>query len=116
MADRRVALIPGRGYDTWYALPGRGARLPAVWLTSLLHRPEVVDALDRATAPFLPVGGTADSSWNGPLAQRLTPYVVEITDADHSLIVPGPLARSAEALGRVCTALEDFLAGRALAH
>ncbi|WP_255456162.1 hypothetical protein ACN26Y_07105 [Micromonospora sp. WMMD558] len=42
--------------------------------------------------------------------------MVEIADADHSLIVPGPLARSAEALGRVCTALEDFLAGRALAH
>ncbi|MDT0527685.1 alpha/beta hydrolase [Micromonospora sp. DSM 115977] len=83
--------------------------LPAVWLTPLLHVPAVVDGLRRATAPFLLVGGTADPSWDGPLARRLTPHVVEIEQADHALMVPGPLARSAEALGRVCTAVEDFV-------
>lgn len=175
MADRRAVLIPGRGYDTRYALFFYGAEalhragfttheiswqvpddfdlsaagpwvvkrvapalaertdllvgkslgtlavslaaehgLPGVWLTPLLHRPEVVDALERTTAPFLLVGGTADRSWNGPLARRLTPHVVEIADADHSLMVPGPLARSAEALGRVCTAVEEFVAGPVL--
>ncbi|MEU7931771.1 alpha/beta hydrolase [Micromonospora echinofusca] len=175
MADRRVVLIPGRGYDTRFPLfvyagealrragfalhavtwevperlapdregPGQAVewvidqvaptlaeptdllvgkslasmaaplaadrRLPAVWLTPLLQVPAVVDGLRRATAPFLLVGGTADPSWDGSLARRLTPHVVEIEQADHALMVPGRLARSAEALGRVCTAVEDFV-------
>ncbi|MFU8872399.1 alpha/beta hydrolase [Micromonospora sp. SL4-19] len=85
----------------------RGLR--AVWLTPLLNNPDVVDALGRATAPFLLVGGTADSLWDGEVARRLTPHVLEVPDADHSMRVPGPLARSAEVLGRVCTAVEDLV-------
>ncbi|MGC5018724.1 alpha/beta hydrolase [Micromonospora sp. DT47] len=83
--------------------------LRAVWLTPLLRLPEVVDALGRATAPFLLVGGTADTAWDGEVARRLTPHVLEIPDADHGMMVPGPLARSAEVLGRVCTAVEEFV-------
>ncbi|SCL16304.1 hypothetical protein GA0070624_0984 [Micromonospora rhizosphaerae] len=83
--------------------------LAAVWLTPLLHVAEVVDALRRATAPYLLVGGTADPSWDGSLARRLTPHVLEIEEGDHALMVPGPLAWSAEALGRVCTAVEEFV-------
>lgn len=37
--------------------------LPAVWITPLLHRPEVVEGIRQATAPCLLIGGTADSSW-----------------------------------------------------
>jgi hypothetical protein len=70
--------------------------LAAVWLTPLLHRPEVVEALARASAPFLLVGGTADPSWDGAVARRLTPHVLEVPDAHHGMLVPGPLARSAE--------------------
>ncbi|MGX4657543.1 alpha/beta hydrolase [Micromonospora sp. SCSIO 07396] len=83
--------------------------LAAIWLTPLLHRPEVVAALDRASAPFLLVGGTADGAWDGAVARRLTPHVLEVPDADHGLLVPGPLARSAEVLGQVCTAVEEFV-------
>ena len=67
------------------------------------------DALSRGTEPFLLVGGTADGLWDGGAARRLTPYVLEVPEADHSLLVPGPLARSAEVLGRVCTAVEEFV-------
>src|SRR5687767_3635902 len=35
--------------------------LPAVWLTPVLTVPWVVAALERATAPFMLVGGTADT-------------------------------------------------------
>jgi pimeloyl-ACP methyl ester carboxylesterase len=80
-------------------------------LTPLLVAQPVVEALRRATAPVLLVGGTADPAWVGPLARRLSPYVLEVPGADHGMYVPGPLARSAEVLGRVATAVEEFLDG-----
>ncbi|WP_305783256.1 alpha/beta hydrolase [Symbioplanes lichenis] len=93
-----------------YAAPQVARRgLPAVWLTPLFFEPTVVAALRAATEPFLLVGGTADPSWDGVLARELTPHVTEIEGADHGLYVPGRLAGSAQVLGRVATAVEDFL-------
>ena len=83
--------------------------LPAIWITPLLHRPEVVEGLRRASAPRLLIGGTADSSWRPGLARELSPHVYEAEGADHGLRVPGPLARSAAVLGEMATAVEDFL-------
>jgi hypothetical protein len=83
--------------------------LPAVWLTPTLTTQWTVDALRRATAPLLLVGGTADPHWNGELARELTPHVLEVADADHGMYVPGPLAASAAVLGQVVTAVETFL-------
>ncbi|MFI2648713.1 MULTISPECIES: alpha/beta hydrolase [Micromonospora] len=104
-----VDLLVGKSLGT-FATPLAAARgLPAVWLTPLLDNPDVVEGLGRATAPRLLIGGTADPSWQGDTARRLSPHVLEVPDADHSMLVPGPLARSAEALGRVCTAVEDFV-------
>ncbi|MFD6563183.1 alpha/beta hydrolase [Micromonospora profundi] len=83
--------------------------LPAIWITPLLHRSEVVEGLRRACAPCLLVGGTADSSWRPELARELSPHVFEAEGADHGLRVPGPLARSAAVLGEMATAIEGFL-------
>jgi hypothetical protein len=83
--------------------------LPAVWITPLLHRPEVVDGIRRTSAPCLLIGGTADSSWRPSLARDLSPHVFEVDGADHWLRVPGPLARSAAVLGEMATVVEDFL-------
>ena len=83
--------------------------LPAVWFTPLLTNEETVAALRRATAPALLIGGTADKFWDGKLARSLSPHVVEIPDADHGMFVPGPLAASADVLGQVITAVEQFL-------
>jgi hypothetical protein len=83
--------------------------LPAVWLTPLLTTPWVAAALGRATAPFLVVGGTADALWDGGLARRLSPYVLEVEGGDHGMQVPGPLADSIAVLGRVIVAVEEFL-------
>jgi hypothetical protein len=41
--------------------------------------------------------------------QRGAPHVFEVQGGDHGLHVPGPLARSAAILGRLATAVEDFL-------
>ncbi|MGN9811920.1 alpha/beta fold hydrolase [Micromonospora sp. BQ11] len=105
----RTDLLVGKSLGTFATPLAADRGLPAIWLTPLLHVPEVVDGLRRATAPYLLVGGSADSSWDGSVARRLTPNVVEIPEADHALMVPGPLARSADALGRVCSAVEEFV-------
>lgn len=104
-------LLVAKSLGTLAAPLAAERNLPAVWLTPLLRYPEVVEALERAPAPFLLVGGTADALWDGATARRLTPHVLEVEGGDHSLLVPGPLARSAEVLGRISTAIEEF-AGR----
>ncbi|WBB73977.1 alpha/beta hydrolase [Micromonospora sp. WMMD1128] len=110
--DAGVDLLVGKSLGSFAAPLAADRGIPAVWLTPLLHEAAVRDPLGRATAPFLLAGGTADRSWNGEVARRLSPYVVEVADADHSMMVPGPLARSADALGRVCTGVEEFVSAR----
>jgi hypothetical protein len=83
--------------------------LPAVWLTPILTVPWVPAALASATAPFLVVGGTADATWDGEVARRLSPYVLEVQGADHGLYLPGPLSDSIALLGRVVAAMDGFL-------
>lgn len=83
--------------------------LAAVWLTPLLTDEPTVAALRRATAPRLLVGGTADPFWDGPTARLVTANVIEVEGADHGMFVAGGLASSAAVLGRVATAVEDFL-------
>ena len=83
--------------------------LAAVWFTPLLTDQPTVVALRRAAAPCLLVGGTADRSWDGPVARSITPYVVEVAAADHGMFVPGELSASAAVLGQVMTAIEGFL-------
>ncbi|WP_431974548.1 alpha/beta hydrolase [Micromonospora haikouensis] len=104
-------LLVGKSLGSFAAPFAADRVLPAVWLTPLLRRADVTEALARATAPFLLVGGTADALWDGTEARRLSPHVLEVDGADHSLLMPGPLARSAEVLGMVCTAVEEFLGG-----
>ncbi|SIN15974.1 alpha/beta hydrolase [Micromonospora cremea] len=83
--------------------------LPAVWLTPVLTLPWVVEALSRATTPFLLIGGTADKLWDGDAARRLSPHVLEVPGADHGMYVPGPLTESIAVLSRVVVAVEEFL-------
>ncbi|MFB9237212.1 alpha/beta hydrolase [Plantactinospora siamensis] len=106
----RRPLLIGKSLGTLAAPLAAERGLPAVWLTPLLRVGPVVEALRRATAPMLLVGGTADHThWDGALARTLSSHVLEIPDADHGLLVPGPLARSAAVLGQVAAAVEEFL-------
>jgi hypothetical protein len=112
--DERTGLLVGKSLGTLAAPLATERRLPAVWLTPLLRYPGLAEALERSEAPFLLVGGTADPSWDAATARRLTPNVLEIPEGDHSLLVPGPMARSAATLGQVCTAIEHFIEDRAV--
>ncbi|MEV1288333.1 alpha/beta hydrolase [Micromonospora sp. NPDC049679] len=114
--DERTALLVGKSLGTLAAPVATERRLPAVWLTPLLRYPGLAEAFERSEAPFLLVGGTADPSWDAATARRLTPHVLEIPHGDHGLLVPGPMARSADALGQVCTAIEQFLEDRAISR
>jgi len=88
-----------------------GRQLPGIWLTPLLNERFVVNSLRRASQPQLLIGGTADQvgGWEPALARSLSPYVYEVPDGDHDLLVPGPLANSARVLGQVITEVEWFL-------
>lgn len=102
-------LLLGKSLGSHGALAAAERGLPAIWFTPLLTVAPVVGALRRASAPVLLVGGTEDPVWDGRVAREITPHVLEVDGADHGLYVPGRLARSTEVLGRVVTAVEDFL-------
>lgn len=104
-----ASLLIGKSLGTVAADLAAERTLPAVWLTPLLRTPWVVELYERATAPFLLVGGTGDDEWDGTTARRLTPHVLEVEDANHGLMVPGPLADSIAVLTRLTTAIDEFL-------
>jgi hypothetical protein len=101
-------MLIGKSLGTNAAKLAAERSLPAVWLTPLLTRPRVSTAMERATAPFLLVGGTADPWWDAAGARRLSPHLLEVEGAGHGLLVPGPLTNSIAVLGQVVTAMDDF--------
>jgi pimeloyl-ACP methyl ester carboxylesterase len=102
-------LLIGKSLGTNAASLAADRSLPAVWLTPVLTMPWVAAGLERATAPCLLVGGTADELWDSALARRLSPHVLEVDGADHGMYVPGPLTDSIAVLARVVTAVAEFL-------
>ncbi|WP_433359325.1 alpha/beta hydrolase [Actinoplanes sp. CA-142083] len=102
-------LLIGKSLGTYAAAVAAERDLPAVWLTPLLHLPAVVDAMSRATAAFLLIGGTRDDSWDAQVARRLTPHVFQVQGADHGMYVPGPLTASIAVLAQVVEATAEFL-------
>jgi len=92
--------------------------LSAVWLTPLINAAGtsvsqlVLDGLAAAPAPCLLVGGTADPTWDAAIARSIPgAEVLEISDADHLLQIPGDVAGSVAALHRVVSAVATFVAG-----
>ena len=84
--------------------------LPAVWLTPLLVRPEVVAALRASTAGALLVGSAADPTWaDGELPGGDAVEVVEFEGLDHSLQVPGDPLASLDVLRQVTERIGAFL-------
>jgi len=60
--------------------------LPAVWLTPLLTRPDVLAALGATDRPTLVVGSPADPAWgNGELPENEALELMELDGLDHSL-------------------------------
>jgi hypothetical protein len=85
--------------------------VPAVWLTPLLNRPEVVGALGAAAAPVLLVGSPADPTWgDGTVPDGGSLEVLALPGLDHSLQVAGDPLASLDVLRRVTERVGEFLA------
>ena len=85
--------------------------LPAVWLTPLLDRPDVTEALAAVTRPTLIVGSPADPTWSGgsvPDTEALD--VLELEGLDHSLQVAGDPSASLDVLREVSGRVREFFA------
>jgi hypothetical protein len=84
--------------------------LPAVWLTPLLVRPEVVEALRASPAPALLVGSPADPTWgDGRVPDGPAIAVLELEGLDHSLQVEGDPLASLDVLRSVTEHVSAFL-------
>lgn len=84
--------------------------LPAVWLTPLLDRPTVVDALARARRPTLLIGSNADPTWRPErLARNPAVELLELDGLDHALQLPGDPQRSLRELRAVVKRIDRFL-------
>jgi hypothetical protein len=84
--------------------------LPAVWLTPLLVRPAVVEALRSSSAPSLLVGSPADPTWgDGTVPEGPAISVLELPGLDHSLQVEGDPLASLDVLRAVTENVAAFL-------
>jgi hypothetical protein len=110
-AGARTTAVVGKSLASAAAPLVTERGLPAVWLTPLLTRPEVVEALSAAGAPTLAVGGTADPSWTD--GERPGPNealeLLELDGLDHSLQAAGDPRRSLEVLQEVTERVGAFL-------
>jgi hypothetical protein len=87
---------------------------PAIWITPLLTRAEVADAIRSASAPTLLIGSPDDPSWgSGTESGNPALEAVEIGGLDHSLQVRGDPTASLAVLGEVTARVSSFLAERA---
>jgi hypothetical protein len=85
--------------------------LPAVWLTPLLIRPEVVAAMASSSAPSLLVGSAADPTWSdGQQPGADSVEVLEFEGLDHSLQVEGDPFASLDVLRQITERIGGFLA------
>jgi hypothetical protein len=84
---------------------------PAAWLTPLLTRPEIVEALRATSAPTLLVGSPADPSWgDGTVPDNPALDVLELPGLDHSLQVSESPSSSLDALRTVTLRVSSWLA------
>jgi hypothetical protein len=87
---------------------------PAIWLTPLLVRPEIVEALRATRAPTLLVGSPDDPTWgDGTVPVNPALDVLELPGLDHSLQVSGSPASSLDVIRTVTERVASWLAERA---
>ena len=104
----QVALV-GKSLGSAAAPLATQRALPAVWLTPLLIRAEVLAALGATDRPTLIIGSPADPSWgNGALPENEALEVLELDDLDHSLQREGDPLGSIDVLRTVSERVASF--------
>jgi pimeloyl-ACP methyl ester carboxylesterase len=111
-------LLAGKsiGTLTLAALYGKEKELmetPAIWLTPLFHRQEVLESALNASGPALFIGGNADPTFDAGAFKQVealgTAQALTIAGANHSLEIPGDMPGTLEALQTVVAAMGAFL-------
>ena len=106
--DRRLLMV-GKSLGS-LAIPIAASRdISGIWITPLLRRPALAEALDRLPTSTLLIGSTADETWDGDAARRSGHDVMELTDANHGLELGGDPLGSIDALRTVIEAVDRFV-------
>lgn len=106
-----TTLVVGKSLGSLAAGWALANDFPAIWLTPLLTRAEVVEPLLSYRRSGLLVGGTADRLWDGDAARRTALEVLEIEGGDHALHIGDDWRASLDAHGRAMAAVESFATG-----
>ncbi|MCJ0700622.1 hypothetical protein FRIG_05670 [Frigoribacterium faeni] len=86
-AGGRVDLVVAKSFGT-LGLPWAVAHaVPGVWLTPVLTDAVIFDALVRASAAHLAVGGSRDPLWSPAMRLKTDAVVQTMEGADHSLLL-----------------------------
>ena len=110
--DAGLVCVVGKSLGSVAAPITADRDLPAVWLTPLLVRPDVVDGLARSAAPALAIGSPDDPTWgDGTVPENPALETLELPGLDHSLQASGDPRASLNALGRVVERVGAFLDG-----
>jgi hypothetical protein len=108
--DAATVAVIGKSLGSAAAPLAADRGLPAVWLTPLLLRPDVVSSLESSSAPALLVGSAADPTWaNGEQPEGASVEVLEFEGLDHSLQVEGDPLASLDVLRQVTERIGAFL-------
>lgn len=101
-------LVVGKSLGTCGADYASQRGWPAIWLTPLLHMPEVVAAMTRNPGRQLLVGGTQDPAWDVDTAHKISSDVLQVEGADHGMFTHDAV-RSAEFHVDVTRAIAQWL-------
>lgn len=102
-------LVLGKSIGSLAAPIVSAAGIPAVWLTPLLDRDAVADALAVAAVPTLVIGGAEDPTWR-TLPKREGLEVVELPGANHGLMIEGDWRSSMRSISDAVENVERFAA------
>ncbi len=102
-------LVIGKSLGTCAAACTADRGYDAVWLTPLLHLPEVVDAMSGHPGRQLLVGGSDDPAWSLEVASSISGDVVQLDGADHAMFVDDAV-ETAELHVEVTRAIDHWLA------
>ncbi len=105
--DGRVLVI-AKSLGTCSAVYASQLGYDAIWLTPLLHVPDVVAAMTRNSGRQLLVGGTEDPVWDIAVARTIGGDIVQIDGADHGMFTSDAV-RSAELHVDVTRAIDQWL-------
>jgi hypothetical protein len=108
ITQTQPALVVGKSLGTFGLPAAVAAGCAGVWLTPLLHAPELASV--RLDARHLLIGGTADRSWDSAVAADSGAQVMEIAGADHALAL-NDVPASIKVLADLQQRIDAYLGG-----